>query len=139
MPTESCYTIVSARPGQLQPKQPKTHRCAAIGCPKIVPIALLMCGHHWKKVPPDLQSRIWRLYRPGQERQGVSGASDLYLAAVKEAVETVARKEGRKLIGEIAAGLGISRDDAQDLFSTALGDEPMAQVPGKPQVTPYED
>lgn len=69
------------------------HPCHAIGCPKHIPPAYLMCAEHWRMVPADLQRQIWRTYRAGQEiDKRPSGA---YLEAQRAAVLAVARKEGR--------------------------------------------
>jgi hypothetical protein len=42
------------------------HTCHARGCTAEVPPELLMCAHHWKMVPKDIQTMVWRHYRPGQ-------------------------------------------------------------------------
>jgi hypothetical protein len=36
------------------------HECAAHGCDRQIPIELLMCWPHWRRVPRDLQREIWR-------------------------------------------------------------------------------
>lgn len=33
------------------------------GCGRTVRSGHLMCGHHWSKVPRDLQSDVWRTWR----------------------------------------------------------------------------
>lgn len=37
----------------------KCHRCAADGCTLSVPLQLLMCSSHWRKVPTGTQRRVW--------------------------------------------------------------------------------
>lgn len=70
-----------------------THRCAAAGCRVVVSTRYLMCGRHWRLVPKAQQDAVWRAYRPGQEREGVTSASPEYLKAVEEAVAAVAQRE----------------------------------------------
>jgi hypothetical protein len=42
------------------------HTCHARGCTMLVPPERLMCGRHWKMVPPELQKAVWHHYRAGQ-------------------------------------------------------------------------
>lgn len=72
------------------------HSCAATGCPVKVAPELLMCKAHWYSVPRALRMRILRSYVPGQEREGWSATSAEYQAAVREVIDYVAIKEGRK-------------------------------------------
>jgi hypothetical protein len=64
--------------------------CHAIGCDKPVAPKFLMCGAHWRRVPVDIQRRIWKHYRPGQEIDKRPTAE--YLAVMKEAIESVRGK-----------------------------------------------
>jgi hypothetical protein len=53
---------------------------------------MLMCLHHWRKVPKNLQTLVWRYYRPGQEID--KRPSLEYLAVQRIAVAWVASDEG---------------------------------------------
>lgn len=68
------------------------HRCPASRCPRAVRDEYLMCGEHWRKVPREIQHKVWRAYQP---RQSIATASREYLEAMNEAVEAVDRAEGR--------------------------------------------
>lgn len=70
-----------------------SHHCHARGCQREVPPKLLMCGVHWRMVPPDLQRAVWATYRPGQEID--KRPTRDYLAAAKDAIRWVAQAEGR--------------------------------------------
>lgn len=50
-----------------------------------------MCRRHWSLVPIELQRRIWRLFRPGQEQD--KQASSAYMEAATQAVHAVAAAE----------------------------------------------
>lgn len=67
-----------------------SHRCAAPGCDLVIADRLLMCRPHWFKVPEDIRRRIWRTYRPGQERDG--DALPEYHAAVRDAVKAIRQR-----------------------------------------------
>jgi hypothetical protein len=71
-----------------------THRCHAEGCTTIIPPRLLMCMSHWCKVPHEIQARIWKAYVPGQEIR--KDPTALYLVIMKEAIDAVAQREGRR-------------------------------------------
>jgi hypothetical protein len=43
------------------------HHCHWIGCTKEVPPKMWGCKQHWFSLPPELRSRIWATYQPGQE------------------------------------------------------------------------
>lgn len=70
------------------------HECHADGCDVEVPPKMLMCLRHWRMVPRDLQKRVWAEYVPGQEVR--KDPTDSYLDVQREAVDVVARKEGRR-------------------------------------------
>ncbi len=72
-----------------------THKCHAEGCDTRVAPAYLMCPRHWRMVPRDVQLRIWRHYREGQEQD--KRPSVEYLAAFRDAVTAVAKKTGVQL------------------------------------------
>ena len=70
------------------------HTCHAEGCNVRVPPKLLMCRRHWFMVPPMLRREVWRLYRPGQERD--KNPTREYLVAARESIDAVAQLEGRR-------------------------------------------
>lgn len=70
------------------------HTCHAKGCKKVVPPRLLMCLPHWRKVPADLQARVWATYRPGQEV--LKDPTPEYLEAAQAAIDAVAAKEATR-------------------------------------------
>lgn len=78
-----------------------SHLCHAVACERPCPPALLMCAAHWRLVPVELQREVWRTYRPGQERD--KSPSRAYLLALKQAVNEVARLEGRRASSASAA------------------------------------
>lgn len=43
-----------------------THLCPARRCPRTVPDHLLMCGIHWRLVPPLFQHAVWTAYDHGR-------------------------------------------------------------------------
>lgn len=70
-----------------------THTCHALGCRAFVAPKLLMCGKHWRMVPPEIQRQVWATYRSGQEVD--KNPSFEYIQAQKRAVAAVAQLEGR--------------------------------------------
>ena len=70
------------------------HPCHAEGCEVEVPPRMLMCIKHWRMVPRPLQALVWRHYVPGQEIR--KDPTREYLEVQKQAVEIVARLEGRR-------------------------------------------
>ena len=70
------------------------HRCSAEGCDVLVPLKMLMCGYHWYQVPKPLRNAVWDTFRPGQEID--KRPSDAYRDAAYQAVEALARQEGRR-------------------------------------------
>jgi len=69
-----------------------SNTCHAKNCSTVVLPRFLMCSRHWAMVPPLIQARVYKHYRPGQERD--KNPSTAYLAAAREAIDAVARKEG---------------------------------------------
>lgn len=67
------------------------HLCHAKGC--TVPVAphFLMCPSHWRRVPRDLQARVYATYRPGQEVS--KDPTREYVTAAQAAIAAVARLE----------------------------------------------
>lgn len=43
-----------------------SHKCAAPGCRRQVGDQFLMCGSDWRRVPPDLQRRVYQAYNRGK-------------------------------------------------------------------------
>jgi hypothetical protein len=74
-------TAQETLPG-LEPPPP--HTCHRTGCDTVIPPKLFMCGPDWRSLPPELQKRIWALYRPGQEIRKDPSAE--YLEAAREAI-----------------------------------------------------
>lgn len=70
-----------------------SHCCHAFECHKEIPPKLLMCIRHWKMVPKDIQSLVWKTYRPGQEID--KQPSQEYLLVQRSAVWAVAVREGK--------------------------------------------
>lgn len=68
-----------------------THTCHAKGCETPVPPKLLMCAKHWRMVPREIQLRIWKHYRPGQEID--KNPTETYLSVMREAIDAVASQE----------------------------------------------
>lgn len=69
-----------------------SHICHAYKCNIQIPPKMLMCLKHWRKVPREIQNKIWATYRPGQEIDKI--ITEEYSDAFDNAVESVARKEG---------------------------------------------
>ena len=68
------------------------HTCHATACNARVPPEMWGCKRHWFMVPKPIRDRIWASYRPGQCDDWKP--SRAYLEAAREAVITVAAKEG---------------------------------------------
>jgi len=71
------------------------HRCHAMGCKRAIAAKFLMCGRHWAMVPPNLQTEVYRNYRPGQEID--KQPTQEYLVAMWRAIITVSQREGKTL------------------------------------------
>ena len=63
-------------------RQTRQHECHWPGCGRQVSPAMWGCKAHWFALPTVLRARIWRAYRPGQERD--LRPSDEYLAVARE-------------------------------------------------------
>lgn len=68
------------------------HKCVAVGCVIDVPADRLMCNRHWRKVPHDIQRRVWAHYQHGQT---AASATAEWTKAAAEAVDAVRRLEGK--------------------------------------------
>lgn len=71
-------------------------KCKAVGCTTGVDEKRLMCLYHWRMVPMDVQTLIWKHYRPGQHADK-EGPSIDYVAAAFVAVSCVSLKTGKDL------------------------------------------
>lgn len=64
--------------------QPQTreHECHWPGCTVQVPPAMWGCRSHWFKLPKNLRNKIWRSYKPGQEKD--LSPDEAYIQAARE-------------------------------------------------------
>jgi hypothetical protein len=67
------------------------HICHATGCFEPVQPQYLMCLRHWRQVPPEIRSRLWRHFRPGQDTD--KNPSRAYTRAARDAIESVSPVE----------------------------------------------
>lgn len=82
-------------------KKPR-HTCHIPGCPVVVDRTKLMCIAHWRRCPMNLQIKVYKTYRPGQEDRGVTAE---YLEAARNAVNFVVEAEKRKAAGNDTRGV----------------------------------
>lgn len=75
----------------LNQPQTRAHHCHWPGCDKQVPPAMWGCKTHWFKLPSALRSKIWRHYRPGQEKD--MRPSPEYLEAANEVQAWIATQQ----------------------------------------------
>lgn len=87
-----------------KPQPGANARCQAIGCERQVHPRMLMCGAHWRKVPVDLQSAVWRHFRRGQIADPTM-VSNAYMVARFEAIIAVAEGERHPVPDEMRARL----------------------------------
>jgi hypothetical protein len=83
----------------LRQKQDRRHECHWPGCGRQVPPAMWGCRSHWYALPKELRDRIWRTYRPGQERD-INPSGD-YLAAARAVQAWIAARAGTARQGEL--------------------------------------
>lgn len=70
------------------------HHCNANGCTWATEPRMLMCLAHWRRLPSALQSAVLCAYRA--QPNASARARDLtYMAACADAVEHIARLEGK--------------------------------------------
>lgn len=74
LPPKAAYVV---RQGQT-----RKHHCHWPGCTKQVPPAMWGCREHWYSLPKNLRDRVWRAYRPGQEKD--QRPSRQYLAVARD-------------------------------------------------------
>ena len=89
-------------------------RCAAVGCNASIPRRMLMCRRHWRMVPLSMRLNVLAAYRTGQEDGSVRLGRE-WLAAAREAIDAVARAEGRTrrdaAIGQLTLDRALGEDD----------------------------
>jgi len=67
----------------LSQSQTRPHSCHWPGCQRQVPPAMWGCRSHWFRLPSEIRMKIWRAYRPGQEKDLSPSAA--YLEAANDA------------------------------------------------------
>lgn len=67
------------------------HTCHARGCEIGVPPRMLMCPHHWARVPMPLKRLVYEHYQPGQER--TKRPSPEWLRAARMSINAVAAQD----------------------------------------------
>ncbi|MDH7973720.1 hypothetical protein QH494_16125 [Sphingomonas sp. AR_OL41] len=58
------------------------HHCHWPGCDAQVPPAMWGCKRHWYMLPAELRRKIWRTFKPGQEKSKTP--SPAYIEAARE-------------------------------------------------------
>ena len=92
------------------------HFCRTPGCGRQIPLHLLMCIDHWRKVPAPLQRAVYATLRARQRAPRDLALVRAYQKAVDDAVAAVATKQNNKLATRLANG--------GDLFGPAQEIEP---------------
>lgn len=65
---------------------PRPRRECPVGCGRTVQVGHLMCGADWRKVPPDLQSEVYRTWRAYQANPAAVDKGLAYDAARDAAI-----------------------------------------------------
>jgi hypothetical protein len=60
--------------------QSRSHECHWPGCKTQVPPAMWGCKPHWFALPAYLRDKVWKAYRPGQEKTGTPSAAYVEVA-----------------------------------------------------------
>jgi hypothetical protein len=81
---------------------PHTHNCAAVACPKQVPLNLLMCMAHWKLVPEPTKREVLATWRAVRRQPDAQRTAD-HAFACGQAVALVQAKQLRKIQTKAAA------------------------------------
>jgi len=76
------------------------HHCHAYACITRCRPEHLMCATHWRMVPSDLQSEVWKHYRPGQ-CEDMQPSPEWFVAA-ETAIAAVATLEGHDFVARVA-------------------------------------
>lgn len=71
------------------------HKCAALHCPKLIALRLLMCPVHWRMVAVAIRLRVLNNYVKDQEIYG-DLITRAYRNAMDDAIEDVRQKEKEK-------------------------------------------
>jgi hypothetical protein len=69
--------------------QTRKHHCHWPACERQVPPAMWGCLPHWKRLPKDLQTRIWQAYQPGQEKD--MRPSEEYIQVARDVQDWIAK------------------------------------------------
>jgi hypothetical protein len=69
------------------PAEVLTHICPILPCTRTVPRHWLMCGQHWRMVPPGLKAAVWAAYADGR------GVGSRELAAAQSSAITAVREQ----------------------------------------------
>lgn len=78
-----------------------THPCAIPDCDTPAGAGMLMCGPHWRRVPPAQARAVWATWKAWQGRGRVGRAE--YLEAVRTAVAAVVDYDRAAEAGELLA------------------------------------
>lgn len=82
------------RYGDQRVRRDQRHKCAARGCTAQVSIRLLMCVQHWRLVPADVKTRVWRAFA-GRGYEPLAPVDQDYANAITDAINAVAMLEAR--------------------------------------------
>lgn len=74
--------------------QTRKHHCHWPGCERQVPPAMWGCREHWYRLPKPLRDRIWRAYRPGQEKDQTPTRE--YVEVAREVQDWINKQEGER-------------------------------------------
>lgn len=74
--------------------QTRKHHCHWPGCERQVPPAMWGCREHWYRLPEHLRDRIWRTFRPGQEKDQTPSRD--YVEAARAVQEWISNQEGER-------------------------------------------
>ena len=74
-----------------------THGCSATGCPKQIPLNLLMCMAHWRMVPAPLAREVLDAWRGLGRTCHDLTAVQAHREAAARAIEAVHAKQFRKI------------------------------------------
>jgi hypothetical protein len=72
--------------------QTRKHHCHWPGCERQVPPAMWGCREHWYRLPKSLRDRIWRAYRPGQEKDQTPSRE--YVQVARDVQDWIERQPG---------------------------------------------
>lgn len=78
--------MTAARRSRYSTSTDKGHACFWPGCVLTVPGSMYGCRTHWFTLPKEYRDRIWKHYRPGQERD-LSKVTREYAAVHREIME----------------------------------------------------